>query len=248
MQPTAVQKTSPGRSVWRSPSATTSTSPSSIRTTPRRDGRAGARPRPACTPTMNIVCSCASSRLSTSIFTVMPLYRSAAVAMLAETVGAVTREPAPRESTSMSSAERWKRLRLRGSRRSSSSGSLVGRVAEEERVRRLFGAARPRRRHLDPARALVRAPGVWHADRDDAACIRLELDPAPVQVEDGVAREHVEAVLERVEVRVDVAVLELDQPEPVWVAPVSPPIRVASGQAARCAPAAPAAARSPRGG
>ena len=75
---------------------------------------------------MNIVCSCASSRLSTSIFTVIPLYRRAAVAMLAETVGAVTREPALRVSTSMSSAERWKKLRLRGSRRSSSSGSSSG--------------------------------------------------------------------------------------------------------------------------
>ena len=47
--------------------------PRASRTTPRTDGRAGARPRRPCSATMNIVCSCASSRLSTSIFTVIPL-------------------------------------------------------------------------------------------------------------------------------------------------------------------------------
>ena len=73
------------------------------------------------------------------------------------------------------------------------------------------GAARPRRGHLDPACALVDAPGVGHADRDRAARVRLELDAAAVEVEHGLAGEHVEARLERVQVRVHVAVLERDE-------------------------------------
>ena len=46
--------------------------------------------------------------------------------MLAETVGALTREPALRVSTSMSSAERWKKWRLRGSRQIEFFGLVSG--------------------------------------------------------------------------------------------------------------------------
>ena len=74
---------------------------------------------------MNIVESWASSRLSTSILTAIPLYASTAVAMLAETVGAPTFAPCLSRSRSMSSSPRTKRWRLRGSRTSSVSASVA---------------------------------------------------------------------------------------------------------------------------
>ena len=52
------------------------------------------------------------------------------------------------------------------------------------------------------------------ADRDRAARARSELDPVTVEIEDGLAGEDVEARLERVQVRVDVAAVdELDEHE-----------------------------------
>src|SRR5919201_1339902 len=107
---------------------------------------------------MNIVESCASSRLSTSILTVIPLYASAAVAMLAETVGAATDAPRFSASRSMSASPSRKKCRFRGSRTSRGSG--------------------------------------------------------PVEVQDGLAGEDVEARLERVDVAIDVAVRELGEREP----------------------------------
>ena len=52
---------------------------------------------------------------------------------------------------------------------------------------------------------------MWDADRHDAAGARLELHAAAVEVEDGLAFEHVETRLERVDVRVDVPALQGDE-------------------------------------
>ena len=52
---------------------------------------------------------------------------------------------------------------------------------------------------------------MWDADRHDPAGTGLELDAAAVEIEDRLALEHVEAGLERVDMRVDVPALEGDQ-------------------------------------
>src|SRR5581483_63860 len=85
----------------------------------------------------------------------------------------------------------------------------VGRRPEEEGVAPV--CARPRRRHLDPKCRRPGAKGVRHADGDDAARARPELDAASVEVEHRLALEDVEAGLERVHVRVDVPVVERDE-------------------------------------
>ena len=73
---------------------------------------------------------------------------------------------------------------------------------------------RLRRCHLDPGgRSVVEAPGVRDADGHDPACAGSEDDAAAVEVEHRHALEHIEALLERVNVHLDVAVLEAAEPE-----------------------------------
>jgi hypothetical protein len=52
-----------------------------------------------------------------------------------------------------------------------------------------------------------------NADWNDTAGARQERDTPPVEVQDRLAFEHVEALLERVDVRRDVTVLEAAEPE-----------------------------------
>ena len=122
----------------------------------------GCATAPGWYPTMNIVCSCASSRLSTSIFTVMPLYASAAVAMLAETVGSSTDIPRFRRSMSMSLGLRRKRLRFLGSRTSSGTGGVSG-AGPTKNVS--GGSAGPRGRGdaISIQRAVPSARHAWRA-------------------------------------------------------------------------------------
>src|SRR5581483_914270 len=86
-------------------------------------------------------------------------------------------------------------------------GGRSGRRPEEERVAAVW--ARPRRPHLDPAAAA--AKGVRDADGNRAARAGLQRDAATVEVEHRLALEDVEARLERVQVLVQVAVVERDE-------------------------------------
>jgi hypothetical protein len=75
---------------------------------------------------MNIVCSCASSRWSTSIFTAIPLYARTAVAIEPDTVGAPIACAFFSRSRSISPSRSKKRLWFRGSRASSGVTSPSG--------------------------------------------------------------------------------------------------------------------------
>ena len=74
-----------------------------------------------------------------------------------------------------------------------------------------FHRAWPRRDHLDPERTPVPAPRMGDADGHDTACARLELDPAPVEVQHRVPFEDVEALLVRMDVRAEVSVRQRAQ-------------------------------------
>ena len=133
--------------------------------------------------------------------------------MLADTVGASAFEPAlqpPRRPC----------RRPRGGRGCGSAGragraALAARVRRRRRGRTCPAAGRRRAAAAMPSRPTRRAPpaapGVRHADRDRAAGAGLERHAAAVEVQDGLAREDVEARLERVQVRVHVPVLERDE-------------------------------------
>ena len=138
----------------------------------------------------------------------------------------------------------------------------VARVAEVERGR-LRRRARGRRRTCRRGSSGPRgrgdvisiqraapsdAPGVGDADRDRAAGARPQPDAAPVEVEDRLARQHVEARLERVQVRVDVAVGELDEDQPGVRGAVVAADQHRRARARAVLRAAPARARCPRGG
>ena len=171
--------------------------------------------------------------------------------MLAETVGASTRAPrlsdasvhvGGREVEEVAVArDRAGRAarparRRRGGPRKNVSGGCVG--------------ARGRGEAISTQRAApLAAPGMRDADRDDAARVRAAACTLrPSSVEHRLALEDVEARLERVDVRVDVARPRAGRASaPVCVAPVSPPTRT---QRVRplVRPGSARPARPPRGG
>ena len=161
---------------------------------------------------MNIVCSWASSRWSTSIFTAIPLYARTAVAMLADTVGAETAAPRFSRSTIHLSVPEQEEVAVARVADVERRSRRFGRRAEKERVAAV--GARPRSDHLDPERAAGAAPGVRNAHRRDAAGAGLQLDRTAVEVEHRLPLEDVEALLVRMEVRVEVPVRERAQREP----------------------------------
>ena len=87
--------------------------------------------------------------------------------------------------------------------------------ADEVRVRMAVPSrARLGRRHVDPGRrAIVEAPCVRNSDRNDAARAGQEHHASAVEVQRRRAFQDEEALLERVDVRLDVPVLEAAEPE-----------------------------------
>jgi hypothetical protein len=87
----------------------------------------------------------------------------------------------------------------------------VGRRPDEERVGWLAGTTWTGRRHLDPASPALTAPRVCRADGQRTAGTWFQLHRCILEIEDGLAVEHVERRLEGVQMRIHVPVRELDQ-------------------------------------
>ena len=121
------------------------------------------------------------------------------------------------------------------------------RSAEEVGVVAFAGAPWLWRSHVDPGRrSLVGTPRA-DADGHNTARAREQRDSATVEIERRRAFEHVEALLEGVHVRLDVAVLEPAEPEThVHRSPWTRP-RARRARTPRFAPRTLAPGRSPRG-